>query len=161
MTGTERGAHDLAATLAATEQRHAEELAKQSTLDLKRLRALTDSATKGPWIICTASDGDCSCRLVWSRPFDEPVFMIATASPEDAKSPLPRKEDWHFVAACRSAMPMLLDHVEQLRAGIFDLIAQLGWTLSSAEHNGLPDEMAASFKRRIEELRKLAGDGTL
>lgn len=51
------------------------------------------AATRGPWSRCTASDGKCVCRTIWSKPLDVSPFCLAPSGLDEAV----RIEDWEFV----------------------------------------------------------------
>lgn len=51
-------------------------------------------ATRGPWTRCRASDGNCPCRTIWSKPFDDSPFCLAPSGPGETV----RIQDWDFVA---------------------------------------------------------------
>lgn len=85
--------------------------------DLRRLRFISDAATPDPWLLSETSgcvettqiggDGIIYGGRLWSPDFDE------DDSPETRVDYLRR--DGSFIAAARSAVPALLDEVEQLR----------------------------------------------
>jgi len=52
------------------------------------------AATPGPWFRCTANDGNCPCRTLWSKPLDDSPFCLAPSGPDEAV----RIQDWDFVA---------------------------------------------------------------
>lgn len=73
--------------------------------ELKRLRALADAATPGPWVFKASGD---SLRFSMRRPPGGTIAVALTAEPEDVD----------FIAAARTALPALLDEVERLRAEV-------------------------------------------
>lgn len=81
--------------------------------DIKRLRALCEAATPGPWTAQTVCDTDSDdwCAV-------GPTHLYADDDPAvDDGDPHPAAEaDAAFIAAARTALPALLDEVEGLRA---------------------------------------------
>ena len=78
--------------------------------ELSKLRALTDSATPGPWSAMPFDD----CSRVYSG---EPLKgRLVVISPYEYN---PRdEEDAAFIAAARTAVPALIGEVERLRADL-------------------------------------------
>lgn len=78
--------------------------------ELARLEALAQAATPGPWKSCGASEGQCSCCVVWSIPADYPV--LRAVNEDDGPG---RWQDSAFAAAARDAVPALVAEVRRLR----------------------------------------------
>lgn len=62
------------------------------------------AATRGPWSRCTAGDGNCPCRTIWSKPLDDSPFCLAPSGPGEAV----RIQDWDFVAMFDPSMALAL-----------------------------------------------------
>lgn len=118
--------------------------------EIKRLRALCEAATPGPWekiwpafrdqnyrdiLVSLRSvihrDLTAGDRLEWSRTLDSAVSSMEAGygvqGPDDGSESVPvsYEEDADFIAAARTALPALLDEVERLtkeNAGAFDIV---------------------------------------
>jgi hypothetical protein len=73
-------------------------------LDLDYLERKARAATPGPWSACSANDGNCPCRTVWSKPLDESPFRLAPSEPGESVT----IQDWNFVAAVNPATMLAL-----------------------------------------------------
>jgi hypothetical protein len=103
--------------------------------ELKRLRALCDAATPGPWEadldVFDAEEGIVACII--DRPIStiikiETELRIAAADPWTAEDSQRRDDTWklaragqeikdaQLVAAARNALPRLLDEIERMQA---------------------------------------------
>jgi hypothetical protein len=78
--------------------------------DLSTWERLASAASPGPWRSCGASDGQCSCCVVWSLPADYPILR---GTNEDDGSG--RWQDAAFAAAARTAVPDLCAEVRESR----------------------------------------------
>lgn len=78
-------------------------------IDLDVLERIARAATPGPWSPCSANDGNCPCRTVWSKPLDDSPFCLAPSGPGEAVS----IQDWNFVAAVNPAIALAL--IERVR----------------------------------------------
>ena len=67
-----------------------------STRSLAGMEHTARAATRGPWFRCTANDGNCPCRTIWSKPLDDSPFCLAPSGPGEAV----RIQDWDFIAMC-------------------------------------------------------------
>ncbi|MCP4640639.1 MAG: hypothetical protein GY851_09410 [bacterium] len=104
-------------------------------MDRDKLRALCEAATPGPWSATPDEDGTllkgadhegCWDALLWQSGWDSSI----TLTPEDLR----------FIAAARSAIPALLDELDEEEGALI------------AEH-----ELRVSISRRLEEAEAVVG----
>lgn len=71
-------------------------------------KRLANKATKGPWIKCSASNGKCSCGLIWSQSVDGVVAHVGISHEGEACN---AKDYQHtnadFITVARTAVPAL------------------------------------------------------
>lgn len=86
------------------------------TVDIDELERLAKEATPGPWRHCGASDGRCSCGLVWSIAADLPIAAATDGSDDWSKG---RWQDQHYIAAANPQVVFdLVAEVRRLRADL-------------------------------------------
>jgi len=103
--------------------------------DLRKLRAIADGATRGPWRPSASRTGVVAADDWW-------VATVSRITPV---------LDVEFIAASRAAVPALLDEVDRLRDAIADAIAIFDATWCP-EHGHAPRQDQLD---RIDALRKL------
>ena len=73
---------------------------------------LCDAATEGPWILTAEEPHGIACLMA---PNDSLLMLD-----RDGMACVDKPEDARFIAAARTAMPVLLDEVRRLRAELDD-----------------------------------------
>ena len=95
--------------------------------------------TPGPWKVCSASDGKCPCKLLWSIPVDWTVVSVSnTGQNMREQGDCGTHADLHGIAAMRTREP-------QLAIAVLELLA-------------LQDEQRADIERLTEALRTVRDD---
>lgn len=103
------------------------------------------AATRGRWARCTANEGNCACRTIWSVPLDVPAFCLAPTEPNETV----RIEDWNFVATFDPPTALTLI-----------AIAQAALAVRNARRDGLPNDAAHEELARALDAAELSGHET-
>jgi hypothetical protein len=84
--------------------------------------AMANAATSGPWTTCTASDGACSCGLVWAQNPSQVVLVAKMHDDEDMLGEGPtheqRVKNGQFAAHARTSVPVLCAIIREQAARI-------------------------------------------
>lgn len=120
---------------------------------LAELKALEQAATPGPWDVeLNNPDHHPSYDDAWFIP---QIWDHGHGSSEDAG--IYERADAAFIAAARTAMPLLIAEVERLRAGVAALNEMCGESIDANGHWVEP-ALRADLERSI---RKLFEQGTV
>ena len=95
---------------------------------VERARELDQLLPAGPYEICAARDGQCSCGQVWSVPLDVPVLAIRQVSEENhgaEHSPEVQRALRRYVTESRTLLPALAADCERLQARVAELEGRL------------------------------------